>query len=100
MTLTADLLRAWGCPEAYSADYPIGEEERSAIRPVSRAANWYGEMDGALAEMVRRLDAAAIRAWAASDAWDAIAIETSIDGDGGGYAEGVRAAMEALADSL
>jgi hypothetical protein len=51
--------------------------------------------------MVRARDHAAIRQWAASDAWDTIARETSEDDDGtDSYAEDVRSALHDLADSV
>lgn len=102
--LTADLLAAWGCPAGYRSPRAkwssVVTGHRGKRRAVSAAANWYPEMDDALAEMVDAHDTAALRAWADSDAWERIAVETSDDGDPGTYPEDVRESLNDLADAI
>lgn len=94
-----DLLTAWGCPARYTEVVEIGggpvpEQCRELVYNVTGAANWYPEMQLALAGMVRAGDAQAIREWSRSPVWDRIA-----DADTE-YAAAVRAALDALADAV
>lgn len=115
---TENLLEAWGCPEAYRSprgialgesydDVDMSANIRDLARQVSSAANWYDEMDLAIADMIRVADATAIRSWD-RDALLRIGRETGASGEtevqrdtaAESYADEIMAALEALAAEI
>lgn len=72
----------WGCPSKYAREYTSRPEARPGAgfakerRQVASAANWYPELDDALAAIVAAYDTEALAEWRDSDEWEDTAAGT------------------------
>lgn len=72
----------WGCPSKYAREYTSRPEARPEAgfakerRQVASAANWYPELDDALAAIVAAYDTEALAEWRDSDEWEDTAAGT------------------------
>ena len=87
-------MKSWGVPSQYREDYanPMPSDGVAArlIRDIASAANWHEEQTQAVLQMYYADDTEALRNWDR----DALAEE------GEDYADGVMAALEALAQHI